>query len=164
MCPAAFGLLGTSTKGPCEVRMNARNWIVAGLAFGLLATAHAESSGRVSVSHVEPLQKLSVSNADGVGPAAMKFDALGNSFDLKLEPNLGFLSPKARDALPEGIAVYRGALAGNPNSWARITFYNGQPSGMFWDGNEMFVIPNPLEIEELESLLLEFGVLEGVAA
>jgi nitrogenase iron protein NifH len=27
------------------------------------------------------------------------------------------------------------------------------------DANEMFVIPNPLEIEELESLLLEFGVL-----
>ena len=32
------------------------------------------------------------------------------------------------------------------------------------DSNQMFVIPNPLEIEELESLLLEFGVLEGVAA
>ncbi len=25
----------------------------------------------------------------------------------------------------------------------------------------MFVIPEPLEIEELESLLLDFGVLEG---
>jgi nitrogenase iron protein NifH len=32
------------------------------------------------------------------------------------------------------------------------------------DSNQNFVIPNPLEIEELESLLLEFGVLEGVAA
>jgi nitrogenase iron protein NifH len=32
------------------------------------------------------------------------------------------------------------------------------------DTNQKFVIPNPLEIEELESLLLEFGVLEGLAA
>lgn len=32
------------------------------------------------------------------------------------------------------------------------------------DENAMFVIPRPLQIEELESLLLEFGVLEAVAA
>ena len=31
------------------------------------------------------------------------------------------------------------------------------------DGNELFVIPNPLQIEELESLLMEFGVLAGAA-
>lgn len=29
------------------------------------------------------------------------------------------------------------------------------------DDNEMFVIPNPLEIEELEQLLLDFGLLEA---
>ncbi len=29
------------------------------------------------------------------------------------------------------------------------------------DANDMFVIPNPLEIEELEQLLLDFGVLEA---
>ena len=29
---------------------------------------------------------------------------------------------------------------------------------------EMFVIPTPLEIEQLEQLLLDFGVLEGAAA
>jgi nitrogenase iron protein NifH len=32
------------------------------------------------------------------------------------------------------------------------------------DENERFVIPRPLSIEELESLLLEFGLLEAVAA
>ncbi len=32
------------------------------------------------------------------------------------------------------------------------------------DGNQMFVIPTPLEVEELEELLLEFGVLEGSPA
>ena len=32
------------------------------------------------------------------------------------------------------------------------------------DGNEMFVVPTPLEIDELEQLLLDFGVLAGAAA
>ena len=32
------------------------------------------------------------------------------------------------------------------------------------DENELFVVPKPLEIEELESLLMEFGLLEAVAA
>lgn len=30
------------------------------------------------------------------------------------------------------------------------------------DGNDMFVVPKPMEIEELESLLMEFGLLEAV--
>ncbi|HCD32496.1 MAG TPA: nitrogenase iron protein [Phycisphaerales bacterium] len=30
------------------------------------------------------------------------------------------------------------------------------------DNNEMFVVPKPMEIEELESLLMEFGLLEAV--
>jgi nitrogenase iron protein NifH len=28
------------------------------------------------------------------------------------------------------------------------------------DENEMFVVPTPLEMEELEDLLLEFGIME----
>ncbi len=31
------------------------------------------------------------------------------------------------------------------------------------DGNDMFVIPSPLEVDELEQLLLDFGVLAGAA-
>ena len=124
--------------------MKARNWIVAGLAFGLFATANAEP-GRVSVSHFEPLQKLSIDDVDGVGPTVMKFDALGQSFDLELEPNLGFLSPEARAGLPQGIGVYRGAIAGRPGSWARIVVYDGRPSGMIWDGREMFAVEAPAD-------------------
>ena len=32
------------------------------------------------------------------------------------------------------------------------------------DGNDMFVVPMPLEIDELEQLLVDFGVLAGAAA
>ena len=124
--------------------MKARNWIVAGLMFGLFATANAEP-GRVSIAHFEPLQKLSIDEADGLGPALMKFDALGQSFDLELEPNLGFLSPEARAVLPQGLGVYRGAIAGKPGSWARIVVHDGLPSGMFWDGSEMFVVESPAD-------------------
>jgi nitrogenase iron protein NifH len=31
------------------------------------------------------------------------------------------------------------------------------------DNNEMFVVPTPLNVDELESLLLEYGVLEAAA-
>jgi nitrogenase iron protein NifH len=32
------------------------------------------------------------------------------------------------------------------------------------DSNEMFVVPTPLEVDELEQLLLDYGVLAGAAA
>ena len=123
--------------------MNARNWIAAGLIFGFFTAAHADTSGRVSVSYHEPLQKLELRETGGLGPAAMNFDALGKSFKLELQPNLNFLSAEARNALPEGIGVYRGKLAGNDDSWVRVVVHNGQPSGMVWDGTEMFVIEAP---------------------
>ncbi|TWT82938.1 Nitrogenase iron protein 1 [Planctomycetes bacterium CA13] len=31
------------------------------------------------------------------------------------------------------------------------------------DANKLFVVPNPLQVEQLEELLMEFGLLEGVA-
>jgi len=31
------------------------------------------------------------------------------------------------------------------------------------DANKMFVVPKPLQVEQLEELLMEFGLLEGVA-
>ena len=32
------------------------------------------------------------------------------------------------------------------------------------DGNDMFVVPKPMPVEQLESLLMEFGILEGAGA
>ena len=41
------------------------------------------------------------------------------------------------------VEVYRGQLANNPQSWARIVVFNGMPRGMIWDGVEMYAIEAP---------------------
>ena len=76
-------------------------------------------------------------------PLVMSFDALGRRFDLELEPNSRLVSVARQNPLLDGVDIYRGELAGRPGSWARIVVSNGMPSGLFWDGNEMYAIEAP---------------------
>ena len=78
-----------------------------------------------------------------MAPVRLGFDALGKSFDFQLEPNSGLLSRASRAALPDGVGVYRGDLAGIPGSWARIVIVDGAPRGVFWDGQQMYAIEAP---------------------
>ncbi len=118
------------------------------------STAYAAASNNVTVSHFEPLQRLSIHTASNssvaVGQksqqttaAVLSFDAMGRSFDLQLEPNDRLFSGSSRDALTSGVEIYRGQLANDPDSWARIVVYEGVPRGLIWDGNEMFAIEAP---------------------
>jgi uncharacterized repeat protein (TIGR01451 family) len=134
-----------------EPQMKALKWIVASAVVSLSLTAIAAQPGNITVSHYESLQRLDMRAADttnsrkpdGSGPVALSFDALGKTFDLQLEPNSRFLGQDAQDAMPEDIQIYRGELAGSPGSWARIVVFEGVPRGMFFDGNEMYVIEAP---------------------
>lgn len=102
----------------------------------------------ISIAHFEPLQRMSLQGAGGAnlqkstssGPVSLRFDALGKSFDLRLESNVGFLSAASRSVLPDNIGVYRGQLAGIANSWARIVVFEGSPRGFVWDGDELYTI------------------------
>ena len=131
--------------------MNAIKWILVAAVSGLLSTVTAAQPGGATVSHFESLQRLSMQSADastgqkprGTGPVSLKFDALGQTFDIQLEPNSGLLSPVSRAALPQGVEIYRGRLAGNPGSWARIVVFEGMPRGLFWDGEQMYAIEAP---------------------
>ena len=105
----------------------------------------------ISLAHHEPLQRLSISGSsviDGsqkiaaVGPVRMNFDALGRNFELQLSPN-GRLLDTARDLAGGTVIPYRGKLAGNDRSWARIVIADGVPSGVVWDGSELFAIERP---------------------
>jgi len=117
------------------------------------ALSAAEANG-VSVTHYEPLQRLSFhSVAAGeesprhtirtAAPVDVNFDAMGKSFDLRLEPHSTLWPAEYRSALPDSINVYRGQLANNPDSWARIVVYNDIPRGVIWDGSEMYAIEAP---------------------
>ena len=110
----------------------------------------AANAASISVSHFEPLQRLSVTGAavDGsqktgaAGPVAVRFDALGRSFDLELSPNSRLLGV-AREIPGNPAMPYLGKLAGIENSWARIVISNGTAAGLIWDGNELFAIERP---------------------
>jgi uncharacterized repeat protein (TIGR01451 family)/MYXO-CTERM domain-containing protein len=109
--------------------------------------APAAQAAPISVSHHEPLQRLSVQRANTVGsqkitiagPVDLSFDAMGRSFELQLSPNSRLLAA-ARDITGGSVVPYRGQLAGNDNSWVRIVIADGLPTGLIWDGNELFAI------------------------
>ena len=130
--------------------MSAIRWFAALAIFSSSASALALEAGAISLSHHETLQRLNIqgSATDGsqklaaAGPVQMSFDALGRSFDLQLSPNTNLLSV-AREASANGIVPYRGQLAGNDNSWARIVIANGTPTGIIRDGDELFAIEGP---------------------
>ena len=114
----------------------------------------AASMAEVVVSHFEPVQQLHVvstdtqsqsfdANAQRTGSARLSFDALGQRFEFALEVN-----DRVAASIPDGssnarIQVYRGGLRGNAASWARIVTVDGQPSGIFSDGSEMYAIESP---------------------
>jgi hypothetical protein len=131
--------------------MKAFKWIVTGAVLCISSTLLAAESNRVIVSHYESLERLemrgdSLGISDGLrgaGSATLSFDAMGKAFVLDLEPNAHLLSGLAGSSLADGIEVYRGSLAGNPDSWARIVVFNGMPRGLVWDGNEMYSIESP---------------------
>ncbi len=120
---------------------------------GLTGASHASVLDDVSVSHVEPLQRLEITRqrADGVqkltarGPVSLRFDAMGRAFDLQLESNSRLLPPSARTALGDNFAVYRGGLRDVPGSWARIVVADGVPAGLIWDGAELFAVESPAD-------------------
>ena len=131
--------------------MKAFTWIAASAVLSISSTLYAGESNRVVVSHFEPLQRLSISK-DGSNvsrkltaaePVSLSFDALGQAFELRLEPNHALIAAASRTTLPEGVSVYRGQLEGSPGSWARIVIHNGAPTGLVWDGNQMFAIEAP---------------------
>ena len=134
--------------------MKALKWTLAAAILIVSSAVFAAATNNVTVSHFEPLQRLSIHTASNSSIAAghksqqttaavLSFDAMGRSFDLQLEPNDRLLSASSRDALTSGVEIYRGQLANDPDSWARIVVYDGVPRGIVWDGNEMFAIEAP---------------------
>lgn len=123
--------------------------LCAALAISSVSTASEPRD--LSVSHFEELQELQFSGGNAVGiqkafpsePAVLRFNALGQSFELQLESNERLLSSEVRDALVGGIHLYRGKIAGNPHSWVRIVMFGGQPRGLIWDGNELLAVEAP---------------------
>ena len=131
--------------------MKAWIWAISGV---LLAISSTSVAGDVLVSHYEPLQQLSMrtvtssaANASqkpmADGPVEMRFEALGRSFELQLQPNQRLLENARIEAPLDGIEIYRGEVSGAPGSWARIVVHEGMPRGLIFDGRDLIAIEAP---------------------
>ncbi len=134
--------------------MNSSKWVLAAAVAAVFSAADAATADDVTLSHFEPLQQLTLNTmssaaantsqkAGAAAPLVMSFNALGRRFDLELEANSRLVSVARQNPLLDGVNIYRGELAGRPGSWARIVVSDGMPSGLFWDGNEMYAIEAP---------------------
>ncbi len=120
----------------------------------ILAMSSATQAAEVFVSHYESLDNVIVTkNGRPVageirkaGPSNtldLSFEALGQRFDLQLEENDRVIDALPESALESGVYAYRGHLAGNPESWARVVMYGGVPRGVVWDGKTLYAIEAP---------------------
>jgi hypothetical protein len=104
----------------------------------LAAAAWAASShaaGGLVPQHTVDLQP-SLTRASKAGDASLEFTAYGRHFRLQLSNNQRL----TRLAAGSAVQLYKGKLAGVPDSWARISIVDGLPRGMIWDGHELFVV------------------------
>jgi uncharacterized repeat protein (TIGR01451 family) len=122
------------------------NIAIALLGFSLLSTTQAKEG--INVTYQEPLEQVQIEYASGsreqspgTKPAqSLRFDAFGKRFALDLEVNRALLDTGQRALLGKGFEIFRGSMAGVPNSWVRIVIADEVPRGMLWDGSELWAI------------------------
>ena len=111
----------------------------------LLTTAQANDG--IRIVYQEPLVQLRMAYAaspdqqkPGAAARSLRFDAFGKRFDINLEINRTLLDAVQRQRLDGRYEIYRGDIAGVPNSWVRLVIADGVPRGMLWDGVELLAI------------------------
>ena len=131
--------------------MTAFKWTAAIALLAISPTVLGASSNGFVVSHYEQLQSLVFATDASISdqkpgtsaPATLRFDALGRTFDLQLEPNNRLVFGTSRNAISDNLKIYRGQLTGNDASWVRIVEYDGCPRGLIWDGEQLFAVEAP---------------------
>ena len=119
--------------------------ILAVLLLSAAPAVHAVGGSSVVVTYSETLEDVSLSaaeprdrGADAASETTLVFNALGQRFEVALQPNDRLLAGapgRARD-----LGIYRGRLVDKSGSWVRITIADGVPTGLIWDGTEMLAI------------------------
>jgi len=103
----------------------------------------ATTDGLSRETSLRAFKTLDMSGASVVAPEAMQIRAFGNLFSLELKPNVDLvaaLSAGQRNRTASGDLFLKGRLSGRPGSWVRLNRIDGQFSGMFFDGHELYLI------------------------
>jgi hypothetical protein len=117
-----------------------RRFIAALLALGFAVGTQARPS-EMRIQYAEPVDIATA-------PGAVEFDAYGRRFTLELSPNDRLLAslPVQRKADLERYQLLRGKLAGQPNSWVRLTEFGGRVEGAIWDGQDLYAVTRHADI------------------
>jgi metallopeptidase family M12-like protein/uncharacterized protein DUF11 len=111
-----------------------------------VSSAIAAVAEAATVQHSEPLRGYRVEGAAGAlkasagAPTRLAFNAFNRDFVLELTPNGRLAALQASLELPAGTGAYRGAVAGQPDSWARIVLTADGPTGVVFDGATLYAI------------------------
>ncbi|MCP5092164.1 MAG: hypothetical protein GY949_14700 [Gammaproteobacteria bacterium] len=111
-----------------------------------MTTARAEDG--IDITYQERLEQVRLVHTTSLGEQkvssqtvrALHFDAFGKRFDVNLDVNHSLLTAMQRELADNHFEIYRGDIAGLPNSWVRLVIADGLPRGMLWDGNELMAI------------------------
>ena len=105
--------------------------------FALAATAE---SAEVAIVHHEAPQAWRFEAAPA-GGGRLDFTAFGRSWQLELAPNGRLTEALGRSVAAGGLDLYRGRMAGEPDSWLRLTREStGRWTGLLWDGAELYAV------------------------
>ena len=107
--------------------------------------------GEFEISHHELLPPINLvrKSLDPLQPDTERpqwewvLESFGKFFQFDLESNdrlIDGLPKEQRERIAETVKLYRGKLQGNEDSWIRLTRIGDEWSGMFWDGEEIYII------------------------
>ena len=95
-----------------------------------------------AVRRALPGASLSTPGAQKPGPANLRVQAFGRTFELELEDNSRLLraTSAATRARFGAVQLLKGTIKDAPGSWVRLTLQQGRYSGAFWDGSELYAV------------------------
>ncbi len=113
--------------------------------FALTATAE---SAEVAIVHHEAPEAWRFEAAPA-GGGRLDFTAFGRSWQLELAPNGRLTEALGRSVAAGGLDLYRGRMAGEPDSWLRLTREStGRWTGLLWDGAELYAVESGRAVDD----------------
>jgi hypothetical protein len=113
--------------------------------FALTATAEAAD---VAIVHHESPEAWRFETAPA-GGGRLDFTAFGRSWQLELAPNGRLTEALGGSVAVGGLDLYRGRMAGEPDSWLRLTREStGHWTGLLWDGAELYAVESGRAVDD----------------
>jgi hypothetical protein len=113
--------------------------------FALAATAEAAD---VAIVHHESPEAWRFETAPA-GGGRLEFTAFGRSWQLELAPNGRLTEALGGSVAVGGLDLYRGRMAGEPDSWLRLTREStGHWTGLLWDGAELYAVESGRAVDD----------------